>query len=434
MNKTNAKIIAAEIEQAIKLKPEDFIKSNDLPKFCDELLDLPYGVGHIQNYIYGRMKYPSRATAGIAALAAFGGFAMPFTTIESYGGLGLNEYFMVLAPTSFGKEDLRQSIKALFKKADSYSSPEEGGNLSFLKIPTVVFSAPASPQALHQMLQIQKHQFFMSDEFAEWLAQSKTNSFNQATLAYFMEIYTSALGTVCVPQSISGQYKNVENPRVAIFSTSTAERMCEVMTQSHADSGAYNRWIIFAAEQSPIEKKYEGFNFDPTDNAVQALLFLTSLGRKKVKFDPAAWDYFKTHDRGVIEPIRFVDVGLAGRLSEQAIKIAAILALSDKRLVIEKSDLMTAFTIRENLYYRSKRLLELRGAMSGEHETGRAAAQLRETFQRKESISFSRMSDYSRSFKKLSSREKQDVIKELLNEGVCEPDKRKGTYRSLLCN
>lgn len=402
-----------------------------LPDFSPDLLALPHGLGEVQAYILGRMKYPSPAMAGIASIAAFSAFAMPFVTVKSYDGRGLNEYFMVLAPTGFGKEDLRRSIQALY--AELSKADCEGGNLAHLAMTTLQYSAPASPQALHKILEAQNAQFFMSDEFADWLAQSKNNSHNQATIAYFMELYTSALGTVSVPQSMSGQYVPVANPRVSIFATTTAERMSEVMTKSHADSGAYNRMVIFAAEQKRIPKRYEGLQYEPTAEVLAPFLWVMSQSHKQVTFTAEAWHYFKSHDSAVMEPLKFADHALAGRLSEQAIKLAATIALSDKRHRIERQDLATAFAIRENLYHRSKALLDSFGSLSGEHPTVKALTQLRETFARHPDLPRSRLSSYSRAYASLSNREQQDVVRALQDEGTISPTQgTRGRLESLI--
>jgi hypothetical protein len=73
MNK-HQEIIQKTLDQAEvrKHQAESIVNESEnllaeLPPFCDELLKLPHGLGHIQNYIFGSMKYPSQATAGIAA-------------------------------------------------------------------------------------------------------------------------------------------------------------------------------------------------------------------------------------------------------------------------------------------------------------------------------------------------------------------------------
>lgn len=425
--------VQAALDKGLKLAPDQFLGDGELPVFCEELLNLPHGLRHIQNFIFGRMKYPSRATAGITAIAALGAYAMPFLTVESYSGLGLNEYFMVLAPTGFGKEDMRQAIKTLYRESNLYSDEdaELTGNLKHLKLPSIQYSATASPQALHRILEASPNQLFMSDEFGEWLAQSKTSSHNQAALAYMMEIYTSALGTVTAPQSVQGNYTPVNNPRVTLFTTSSAERMSEVMTKSHADSGAYNRVVIFVAEQTRIPKKYDGLVFDPPREAIMPFNWVLKQDAKTITFSKEAWQFFTSHDSVVIEPLKFADHGLAGRLSEQAIKMAGVIALSDKRTVINMDDMKVAFRIRENLYHRAKAALEGLGGLSNEHGTTKALAQLRDVFSKHQHLPRSRISGYSRAFAKLSVREQHEVIRALADEGTVRVED-KGRVVSLI--
>src|SRR3546814_20196658 len=73
-------------------------------------------------------------------------------------------------------------------------------------------------------------------------------------------------------------------------------------------------------------------------------------------------------------------------LNEQAFKLAALLALFDKRTVISAGDLSTAYAIREGLYRRTASLIGYDGALSGMHPTGRALEPLRAHFQAKPSI------------------------------------------------
>jgi hypothetical protein len=412
-----------------KVSPSTALNKAMLPAFCTELCDLPHGLGEIQAYIFGRQKYPSTATSSFAAITALQTFASAFVTVQSYSGLGLNEYFLIAAPTGFGKEDLRQSIRALFAKAETMAT---SNNLSFLSAPKIQHQAPASQQALHKLLEADPAHLLLADEFAEWLTTAKSNSHTQATIGYLMECYTSALGKVIVPQSIAGQYAPVENPRVSLIATTTGERLSEALTQSHADSGTYNRMMIFIAEQDRLQKRYEGLNYEPTDKALEPFGYVMSQ-TGSLRFDKQAWDFFKQHDNDVIEPLKFADHGLAGRLSEQAIKLAATIALSDKRMDIRADDLKTAYAIRENLYHRAKAFLDSFGSLDDSHETVKALNQLREVFTRHPVLSCSRLSDYSRAFRKLSNRDQNDVINTLANEGSIRfDDASKGRLVSLL--
>src|SRR3546814_14542154 len=84
-----------------------------------------------------------------------------------------------------------------------------------------------------------------------------------------------------------------------------------------------------------------------------------------MRFDAGAQALYEKHDAEVLDPLKFSDHRLAGRLNEQAFKLAALLALFDKRTVISAGDLSTAYAIREGLYRRPASLIGYDGALSG---------------------------------------------------------------------
>jgi hypothetical protein len=182
---------------------KDTGKAFVLPDYPEELLNLPYQLGEIQVFILNRMTYPSVATAGITALSTLTAFAQTNITIKSRDGLGLNEYHMVLAPTGFGKEDLRKPAEIL----DSKSKEVMTGMLNKVRFS---YSAPASAQGIHQILEKNRSVYFLSDEFAEWLKLSHKDSTKQAALGYFMQLYTKALSTIEPGNAVTTQYKPIQ--------------------------------------------------------------------------------------------------------------------------------------------------------------------------------------------------------------------------------
>src|SRR3546814_16744459 len=84
-----------------------------------------------------------------------------------------------------------------------------------------------------------------------------------------------------------------------------------------------------------------------------------------MRFDAGAQALYEKHDAEVLDPLKFSDHRLAGRLNEQAFKLAALLALFDKRTVISAGDLSTAYAIREGLYRRTASLIGYDGALPG---------------------------------------------------------------------
>jgi hypothetical protein len=166
-------------------------------------------------------------------------------------------------------------------------------------------------------------------------------------------------------------------------------------------------------------------------NLIAWLLALPDTG---MKFSPAAWERFKQRDGNDAEPLRFADAMLAGRISEQAIKMAALIALSDRRLVIEVDDLDIAYAIRLGTYRRAAPMVRNDGAVSGMHATGKAVMQLASAFRRHGFIARSHLPAYSRSSKALSTAERESVVKSLTADGVArlDPD-LPGRLVSLIC-
>lgn len=409
-----------------------------LPDHPKELLNLPYMLGELQNYIYGRMTYPCRASAGIAALATMTNFVQTNILIHSRDGLGFNEYYMILAPTGFGKEDLRKPIT----KLDQLSAPREDENIldtdplaetRKILIPESAklhYAAPASSQGMHEHLMKSRSIFYLADEFAVWLKQGKSDSSKQGALGYLMEAYTRATGSIEPGNAVTKSYLPVKNPRVSVFSTSTGEAMLETMSQEDAESGAYNRWVIFAADRKLPTKKYTDLVYEPSEKLIK---FCIELRRKpmesKIKFSNEATQKFIEIDQEQSEPIKRKDGILGGRLSEQAIKIAGLIALSDNRSTILPEDITTAFSIRMGIYSRTRLLAMQEGKLDGLHPTVLALNQITNALKEKVGkeknfLYLTQFPNFSRAYKKLSTNERNQVENTLRRLGYEVPNSK----------
>lgn len=411
-----------EFEKSAK-KPKAFT----LPDYPPELLNLPHMLGELQAFIVGRMTYPSIATAGVAAIATMTAFAQSNLLIKSRDGLGFNEFYMILAPTGFGKEDLRRPVEILHKKSAEattleYLAEQRAGNLQTLGGVTLRHAAPASAQGIHEILEANRSTFFLSDEFAEWLRETGNNAQKQAALGYLMQAYTKATGTLEPGHAVTRKYTPVERPRLSILATSTAEAMFHTMTREHADSGAYNRWFMFVGDQVLPQKRYEGLVYDPEPALVEFIAWLKLQGSagndKQVTFSADGWQAFMKLDQALAEPIKREDALLGGRLAEQAIKLAALIALSDKRFEMQPKDLETAFNIRVGLYHRAAALARHEGSMDGLHATGQALQQVAAYFEKAQGEYRSQLAARSRKYKALSLPERKAVVEALLSDGI----------------
>lgn len=390
-----------------------------LHEFAPDLLALPGGLGKLQRYIHARMIYPSAATAGVTAIAAAEMIAQQRIALQTpFGLLGFNEYHVIMASTTFGKESLRRAIESMVERM------QERGKFTSRQPTMMQYALPASTGALHELLASWPCQTFLADEFAEWLCSTATDSHRQQAIGFLMEAYTKPFGYVSAPYSVSNKRQPIKNPRISIFATTTGERLLGVLTGSHADSGAYNRFVLFVAEQHRIAKRYDMPDSSAMlDDAADVLGWINNQpDETTVTFSNDALDYFKKHDSEIIEVLKYNDGRLAGRLSEQALKMAGVIALCDQRLVVEEEDLRTAYRIRESLYHRAAELIRHEGAMSGQSSTGAALDQVREVFRKHPSMTRSNLERYSRRYKALSILERDAVIKALGSEGAISID------------
>ena len=391
----------------------------NLPPLPVELQALPDGLGEIQQYVYGMMTYPCLATAGWAAIATMTAFAQTKHTIDSRSGLGFNEYYLTLAKTGFGKEELRDPVNRL-----SRAIPEVAGGL-----PAIETAAPSSRQGLHQVLEnVPTHSVYIqSDEFAEWLKMALKDANKQQALAYLMEIYSKALRTIHPGAAVTQKYNPVKNPRLSVFATTTAESILSTMTLAHAEMGAYNRFVIYVAPEQMPEKKYTGLIYEPSQSAIDAVKWVAALKPTNVTMSKAAIKTWIEHDKAHAEPIKFKDGLMGGRLGEQAIKLAGLFALSGKRTEISAADMELAYKIRIGLYQRAAVMIEQSGAISGSHETTKALEQVQAVMKNKGSVYISRLKTFSRAYKSLHINEQNAVVRTLIEQGdaVYHPESKK---------
>lgn len=414
--------------------------SRFLPDYPEELLNLPGCLGEIQDFIYGRMVYPSRAAAGMMAFATLTAFAQTNILIDSRDGLGFNEYYMILMPTGFGKEDLRKPVEILLREAREAITAEMlaengGGNLSAENTVGIRHAMPPSPQGMHQLLEGNRSLMFLADEYAEWLRQTTHSTDKQAALGYTMQAYTRATGILEPGHAISTKYTPVKNPRLSIVATSTGEALLQAMNKDQGDSGAYNRMLMFAGDTELPQKRYEGLIWNPKQSLVDFMAnILTYPPDTLIKFSPEGWEEFKKQDQELSEPIKRDDGMLGGRLAEQSIKMAGLLALSDRRLSISAEDIKTAFAIRVGIYHRASKLAKENGSLDGLHKTTSAYEQVVEVFEKKQSLYRSQIPAFSKKFKALSVREQKEIIQALLdNEVVSHTKESEAHLISQIC-
>jgi hypothetical protein len=135
----------------------------------------------------------------------------------------------------------------------------------------------------------------------------------------------------------------------------------------------------------------------------------------------------------VTEPIKHIDPPFGGRLGEQAIKLAGLVALSDKRTTISADDMDTAFALRVGLYKRTRALFAGEDAISDKHISVKAADQIRGRLEQKAVLYRSQLPAFSRAYRRLSVAEQNAVVVSLVEDGsMIQAEGSKARFESQL--
>jgi hypothetical protein len=254
------------------------------------------------------------------------------------------------------------------------------------------------------------------------LGHTADDSNKQQALGYTMQLYTKALGIVAPPNTANAKYPPVKDPRFTTVATSTTDAMVNIMTGDHARAGAFNRFVVTVAEKTEA-KKYEGFTWNPGHDLIDLLSWVRGHEGGVIKFTDEAWSYFKEIDTEKFEAIKAADPKMGGRLSEQAIKEAGRIALSNRQMSITKAYLETAFNNRLSLYERARHKFAAEYAMSDKHDTVIAKEQILRALRRREKVYKSQFSVFSRKYDALSVNDQISVVKALLMDGAMSSTK-----------
>lgn len=373
------------------------------PELPASLCALPGRLGEVQDYIASTMYQPHAGAAGLVALALVDYLAMAQTRIASRSGLAMGEFFLVLAPSAFGKESLRLP----FRKLAEYCARER------IALPDLHFSAPSSQQGLQAMLIASRCVCMLPDEFGDWIAKGEKDQYREQAMAHLMQVYGNPFGTVDVPKAITRSLPPVREPRMVLFGTTTGERFVEVINGSLADRGFLNRFVMLPIARDGLEIGDE--NDDPLayeiPQALASLAKAIAKGGQTLTFDADAAEYKRLHLRMHLHPLAERDKRLGGRINEQATRFAAAFALNDGRCVIDSRDMARGYEIREGLYAATAAYFEAEAVLTGDNPTMRALSQVRGLMQRNASLTRSRLRDMSRQFRRLGVREQSDVLR-----------------------
>src|SRR3546814_19149735 len=100
---------------------------------------------------------------------------MASVRIDSRRGLGVNEQFMALAPTGYGKEEIRAPFEILARELQETARPTGVPSAWLAALPKIQHSSPASQQGLPPILETHTPHTFPATEFAEWHEPARHN-------------------------------------------------------------------------------------------------------------------------------------------------------------------------------------------------------------------------------------------------------------------
>lgn len=385
-----------------------------LPDLPASLCALPGRLGDVQAWIAATMYRPHVGVAGLVTLALVDFMAMDRTRIASRGGLAMGEFFLVLAPSAFGKESLRTPFRLLHRLAAR----------DRLMVPDLVFSAPSSQQGLQELLVASRCVAMLPDEFGDWIAKGDKDHHREQAMAHLMQVYGNPFGTVDVPRAVSRKLPPVHEPRMLLFGTSTAERFSEVMNGSIADRGFLNRFVILPLGNDTLEiaDELDSRAAYEIPAALASLAKALSGSACEVTFDDDALDYRNVHLRAELDPLALRDNRLAGRLNEQAIRMAAALTLGTGRTTIGVRDMAMGYEIRQALYARTAAMFEMEAVLTSDNPQMRAHAQARAVLKKHGSLTIGRLRVFARQFRVLKLREQNEVLHALIAEGLVRKD------------
>jgi len=410
LGRTNAK-------SDVEVVDDDFVPIPDVITTAPEL-KLSGGLKLISDYIYNGMARKNRGAADFVALAVITAIFQPNFVISSRDGLKLNDWFLVLAPTAFGKEWLLKAFNNVLRLVT-----DEGG-VTAGSIPAF----PSSTQGLHQELERNNGAVVIAaDEVGSFFSTPKSDTGHRAMMTYAMRTYSSGMTKgVNVGTAVSGDYKPIDGPTSSIIGFATRDDVLGSFSEEQASRGLLNRFSILLPSKS--DKKHSAGAVSAISEELRkwciwatgaSVGHLPSSNNGKIEFDVSRYVDFFDVELAEIEESEYNII--AGRLGEKIIKTAGLLTISDKRFIIEDADFEASKQFHMNMFLHVKNTFINEVSLSG-NATTNAYDQVLEYLKRKGKEYSSQLDSRSRAYRGLSIPERNSVINSLIanNEVVRE--------------
>jgi len=280
-------------------------------------------VRRIFDYYMNTAYVPYQPFGLAAALSAFSTITQNYYTIDKYN-LGLNLYHVLIADTGHGKEGPRDAIKKLFGE---------------IELAGVVSESIASGPAIKRRLHNERNLLLMTDELGSALAAAagKNADVHQVGLLKELRTLYSSATTFIGGHNYADSRRDIPSisrPYVNLFGTSTPGQLMDAISRSQIENGLINRLVMIEAEERPSRRE-ERVDGTPPEDLVRDLKEFAMRRHNYldvIRVTPEAQAVIKESERFQDELLGTGSevAGLFGRLTEHCLRVAGILAVSER--------------------------------------------------------------------------------------------------------
>jgi hypothetical protein len=323
----------------IGFKPKVLLKEReDIAALCN----VPGIVGEIANWSSRRayLKQPMfDLSVGLMCTALL---TMNRYVVEGWD-TPLQPYFMLLAPTSGGKESALESVYQFAKK---------------IGVPDYVFQGFQSYHSMLDKLATPPNvSCWLWDEAARKMrsANRSQGSPDFAILTWLLSLYGRANGSSPGIPGRKNAIQAIDNPFFLTMAASQPAQMLEAITDSDVAQGLVNRFVLFDAGDRIPEANLERQNVFPS-RIIEFYQSIKSMGTptngsshfRQIKFDSTAtWNTFRDFDyESRTNAFQNDGTGIWGRANQNALILAGLVAVGVNPKAPRITESMAEWAIR----------------------------------------------------------------------------------------
>ena len=417
------------------------------------IIELDGLLGAIADYAYDTSLYPDRALSCFTAIVTLG--AMCGYDYVTPTGLKLSQFSAVAMPTGTGKESQRKVVIEALEAFDkryllmSFGASPQALQTSFINraidavhrcagdVSTV---SDADMAKALEIIESNSCPYFsalcMEDELHRHLDAGK-NHFKSDLRDLLLELYTST-DFIRPTTAMMNTYVPFRAPAFSFHGFTTPGELASALGNNSSSNGLVGRFMVFAKQQRPV-KKYSVFYGD-SKSSMKILLtthpWAAGLATEqadcpiKVVWGEGALEHWINLDSTEIEPLKHEAVQhaeIGGRLGEQMLKIASVLAINDCKgsaPAVECRHLDKAWQYRRDLHFSFLDCMDTEGGIgrTDHAKLVEAVTQAIESFfnrNSKDAMPLSTLSKNCALYRNTPSYQKDSLHKELIGLGVC---------------